>query len=203
MRHAVLSRYERDDDGSVVIDVAADRIEDLYNNFDRNAPYIRRDLDQDLVDYLIGCAREIGPTPFVIRFALHRAPDEDSLARVRRSVKGYFEYRTEIEAALIRQMLRKAAVLFLVGLAILFVSVSVNQWLGVERTVVANVFAEGLTVAAWVSLWESLATLLVEWSPHRRAISLFGRIAAAPLQCRPQSATFPAQTPPAPVVQRR
>jgi hypothetical protein len=184
MRHAVLSRYEHSDDGRVVIDVAAGRVEDLYNNFDRNAPYIRRDLDQDLVEYLIGCAREIGQAPFLIRFTLHQAPDEDSLARVRRSVKGYFDYRSEIESGLIRQMLRKAAVLLLVGLSILFVSVSVNQWLGAERSVVANVFAEGLTVAAWVSLWESLATLLVEWSPHRRAIALFRRLATAPLVCR-------------------
>jgi hypothetical protein len=184
MRHAVLSRYEHSDDGRVVIDVAAGRVEDLYNNFDRNAPYIRRDLDQDLVEYLIGCAREIGQAPFLIRFTLHLAPDEDSLARVRRSVKGYFDYRSEIESGLVRQMLRKAAVLLLVGLAILFVSVSVNQWLGAERSVVANVFAEGLTVAAWVSLWESLATLLVEWSPHRRAIALFRRLATAPLVCR-------------------
>jgi hypothetical protein len=190
MRHAVLSRYEHSDDGSVIIDVAASRVEDLYNNFDRNAPYIRRDLDQDLVEYLIGCAREVGQMPFLIRFSLAQSPDEDSLARVRRSVKGYFDYRAEIETQQITQMLRKAAVLFLVGLAILFLSVSVNQWLGAQRTVVANVFAEGLTVAAWVSLWEALATILVEWFPHRRAIGLYRRLANAPLHCRSE-ATVP------------
>lgn len=188
MAHAVLSRYEHGEDGSVIIDVAASRVEDLYNNFDRNAPYIRRDLDQDLVDYLIGCAREIGKNPFLIRFSLVQGPDEDSLARVRRSVKGYFDYRAEIEAQQVTQMLRKAAVLFLVGLGILFLSVSVNQWLGAQRSVVANVFAEGLTVAAWVSLWEALATILVEWFPHRRAIDLYRRLANAPLHCCPDAA---------------
>ena len=56
MKRHLLSRYERGVDGSILIDVTATRTEDLYSDFDRSAPYVRRDLDQDLVDYLVYCA---------------------------------------------------------------------------------------------------------------------------------------------------
>lgn len=47
----VQMRYEQDSRGRVLIDVAADGIEDLYRNFDHHASYIRRDLDPELVEY--------------------------------------------------------------------------------------------------------------------------------------------------------
>lgn len=188
MKRDVLNRYERTLDGSILIDVAAPKVEDLYNDFDKSAPYIRRDLNQDLVDYLIDCAREVKREPFVIRFTLTQAPDENKLSRIRRSVNAYFLYITAGERQQVLQMLRRSAFLFCIGLTILFISVSVNQMLGADRSVVANVFAEGLTVAAWVSLWESLAVFLIEWFPHRKNILLYQRLANAQIIFRPDPA---------------
>jgi len=101
-------------------------------------------------------------------------------------VNAYFLYLAETERQKIMQMFRRSAILFGIGLAILFLSVSVNQALGAERSVVANVFAEGLTIAAWVSLWESLAIFLIEWFPHRKSIRLYQRLADAELIFRPE-----------------
>ncbi len=191
MRRTVLSRYEIAPDGRIIIDVAAARVEDLYNDFDKSSPYVRRDLDQDLVDYLIACARELGREPFVIRFTLGQPPDEPRLARTRRSINGYFLYLAELARQRVLQMFRRSAILFVVGLAILFLSVLVNRWLGTERSVVANVFAQGLTVAAWVSLWEALAVFFIEWFPHRKDLSLYLRLAAAELLFRSAPASRP------------
>lgn len=188
MKRNVLRRYERTVDGSILIDVSAARAEDLYSDFDRSAPYVRRDLDPDLVDYLIACARELGHEPFAIGFTLTDPPDDRKLSRIRRSVNGFFLYLAEVERHKIHQMIRRSAVLFCIGLAILFTSVWVNRALGAERSVVANVFAEGLTVAAWVSLWEALATFLIEWFPLRRDIRLYRRLADARLIFRPDPA---------------
>lgn len=185
MKRDVLSRYERAVDGSILIDVSATRTEDLYSDFDRSAPYVRRDLDQDLVAYLIDCARELGREAFAIRFTLSDPPDDRKLSRIRRSVNGFFLYVAEIERQKVHQMIRTSAVLFCIGLGILFTSVWVNRSLGAERSVVANVFAEGLTVAAWVSLWEALATFLIEWFPLRKNIRLYRRLAHAKLVFRP------------------
>ncbi len=177
MKQRTLNRYEKTSDGHIVIDVAAARIEVLYNDFDKNSPFIRRDLDQDLVDYLIACARELKRESFILRFTLDQAPDEEKQSRIRRSVHAYFMYLVEGEQQLVLQMFRRSGVLFCIGLAILFLAVSVNRSLGVERSVVANVFAEGLTVAAWVSLWESLAVFMIEWFPLRKNKALYRLLA--------------------------
>lgn len=184
MKQSILSRYECDEDGNLIIDVSAARVEDLYNNFDRDAPYIRRDLDQNFADYLTECARELGASPYIIRLTLVHLPDELKSSRIRRSLYSYFNYLSEVEAGKILHMFRRSAILFGIGLSILFVSVWFNELIGSERSVTANVFAEGLTIAAWVSLWEALAIFLIEWFPHRRSVSLYRRLAATALVFR-------------------
>jgi len=46
------------------------------------------------------------------------------------------------------------------------------------------VFAEGLTVVAWVALWESLAMFLLEEFPLRKNTALYRRLANAELTFR-------------------
>jgi hypothetical protein len=191
-----LSRYERDEAGNIIIDVYARRVEDLYNDFDKSAPYVRRDLDQDLVDHVIGCARELGASPFVLRFTLENPPDDQRFARVRRSVHDYFLYLTGTEKRKILQMFRRSAILFVIGLGLLFVSVSFNGLLGTERSVTMNVLAEGLTVASWVSLWEAIAIFLIGWFPHRRNILIYQRFVGAGVVFRSSSQMVSARTDP-------
>ena len=52
-----------------------------------------------------------------------------------------------------------------------------------------EVFAGGLTIAAWVSLWEAIALLFLEWQPHRQNIRIFNRIINAPIRFRDINAT--------------
>lgn len=184
VKQSVLSRYERDVHGGIIIDVSATRIEELYNNFDKNAPYIRRDLDQDFADYLVACAREVGKAPFIIMLTLANIPDELGASRIQNSLKTYYEYLAESENENILQMFRRSMIFLVIGLSILFASVWLNELLGAERSVTANVFAEGLTIAAWVSLWEALAVCLIEWFPHRKNVLLYRRLAAARLVLR-------------------
>jgi len=184
-RQDVLGRYERDERNRVVIDVAAERTEDLYNFFDKHAPYMRRDLDQELADYLVACVKELPPRdPFVIRFTLSEPPDEEKRERIRGSVESYFRYAAELEREVIAQMLRKSVWFLAIGIAVMSLAVWVRQWLGDERTVVGDVFAEGLTVAAWVSLWEAVALFLIEWSPRRRTVRRYERLSAAEVRFR-------------------
>jgi len=184
LRRNLLDRYEQDGEGNIILDVTATRVEDLYNDFDKSAPYIRRDLDQDLADYLIGCARELGHVPFTIRFTLANPPDEPRSSRIKRSINTYFLYLAATEIQKILQMFRRSAILFAIGLGILFAAVSLNRFLGSERSVTTNVFADGLTIAAWVSLWEALAIFLVEWFPHHKNVVLYRRLAHAQLTFR-------------------
>jgi len=184
MKKPILDRYARDSAGRVVIDITAEKVENLYNNFDRNTPYIKKELDQDLVDYITESVREIGREKFVIRFGFASTPGRELVARVTTSIHDYFLYLKELELRELGRMLRTSAILLLLGAAILTLSLYVHDRFGDTRSVASQVFAEGLTVAAWVSLWEALATFLIHWTPHRRQIKTCERIATAPIEFR-------------------
>lgn len=184
IKQSVLNRYERDSTGRILIDVSADAVEDLFSHWDRSAPYIRRDLDEELTDYLIDSAVELERQPFAIRFSFHQSVEEEALERITRSINVYFQYRAEKERQQINKMLRKSLIFLLFGLLIMAVAVWVGGSIGREPSVLANVLEQGLIVAAWVSIWESVATYLIEWLPQRKQRRLFSRLAEAPLSFR-------------------
>jgi hypothetical protein len=184
VKKKILDRYEHSADGSVIIDVAAGRVEDLYENFDKTAPYHKKDLDKDLVYYLTECVTEIGRADFVIRFMFEQFPSEEFMLRVRTSVHKFFMYQREREHAAMNKMLRTSVILLIIGIVILGLSLWVNHLFLEEGnpSFLDKFFAEGLTIVAWVSLWESLATLLLNWLPHLFQMRLFRNIAKAPVQ---------------------
>lgn len=75
------------------------------------------------------------------------------------------------------------------GVAILTLSIWYNEHFAVRESVINKVFSRGLTVAAWVALWEALATFLINWAPHQRRIDLFRRIARAEVMFQEEPAT--------------
>jgi hypothetical protein len=120
----------------------------------------------------------------VVRFTFEVPQDDAKYARLRSSVNRFFIYLAELEREAIAQMMRKAGLLFAVGLTIMFAAVWTRQWIGDTSSVVGDVFAEGLTVAAWVSMWEALAVVLIEWLPRRKTVRRLERLASAEVQFR-------------------
>ncbi|MEI6652044.1 MAG: hypothetical protein WCL42_05635 [Chlorobiaceae bacterium] len=184
MKKRILDRYEHTSAGTVIIDVAAQRVEDLYENFDKTAPYHKKDLDEDLVYYLTECVTEIGRADFVIRFMFECFPSEEFMLRVRTSVHKYFMYLRELEFAATKKMLKTSVIILILGIVLLGLSLWVNNLFAFENgtPLLNRVLAEGLTIVAWVSVWEALATLLVNWPPHLSQIKLFMKIAEAQVQ---------------------
>ena len=189
MPKRIVDRYEHTVDGLVIVDVAARRVEDLYEDFDKTAPYHKKDLDEDLAHYLTECVREIGRVGFVIRFMFESYPSEEYMHRVRTSVHKFFIYQRELELGAMNKMLRTAATLLVIGIFILGLSLWVNHLFAVDGTptFLNSVFVEGLTIVAWVSMWEALATFLLNWPQHLFLIKLYRKIAEAPVQFQPPS----------------
>jgi hypothetical protein len=194
METPILDRYTRTDEGRLIIDIAASRVEELYSDYDNTANFLKKDLEPDLVDYLVESAREIGKLPFAIRFSFPGTVDAEATLRVCQSISTYFTYLTHLEKRQLRQMFRTSFIMLLAGLAILTLSVRLNLHVEHSTSVVARVFAEGLTVAAWVALWNALATFLLNWAPYRRLLVLYARIAAAPVMFSPQAGSDTART---------
>ena len=186
MKKEIIERYERTVSGEVIIDISAQKIEDLYDNFDKQSHFLKKDLNKGLVEYIIESAREIEKEDFILQFTLETDADPDSIGRVKNSINNFFVYLQEVESRKIKEMMRTSIIFLVIGLAIATISVFMNQSRLVEISVAAAVMAEGLTVAAWVSLWESLAIFLIKWIPHKKTIVLFRRIADAKVIFNPE-----------------
>ena len=176
MKKPIIDRYEKDEKNQVVIDVSVRSVEHLYHDFDKTAPYHRKELDQEFADYLVECIQEIRKHPFVIRISLEKMPDEKLMERVKKSVNNYYAYLKEIEARSMKLILRRFVILFVTGLVLLVLAILASRNLSLHKGVIAEVFARGLTIAAWISLWEALVNIFLEWRPHRETIRLYDRI---------------------------
>jgi len=75
-RKTVIDRYERSEEGHLFLDVWVPSAAHLYNDFDRTVPYLKKDLDQEFVDYLTDSVREIRNHDFVVRLSMPQMPDE-------------------------------------------------------------------------------------------------------------------------------
>ena len=177
MKREILDRYARTQEGSVIIDINAGKVEDLYNDYDRYAPYIKKELDAELVEYIIDSVDEIGSEPFVIRFHLITPVTPELASRLSGSIAGYFHYLRELELRAFKQLIRKSLYLLMIGLLFITASVWLNSHFEETMGVLQQVFAEGLTIVGWVSLWEAVALFLIDWMPHRRRIRMYERIA--------------------------
>jgi hypothetical protein len=184
MKKSIISRYERAENNEVIVDASVRNVEDLYNNFDRTAPYLKKDLDQEFVEYVIDCMHEIGRTDFVIRISLSNMPDKVVMDRVRKSIRTFFQYLQDTERRALRTMFRRSLVLFVIGIVLLVLAIEATKRFSSSEGVLAEVFAQGLTVAAWVSLWEAIANLFLEWFPHRQDIKRYDRVINAPVTFR-------------------
>jgi hypothetical protein len=173
----ILERYQQMPDGHYIIDITAGKVNDLYNDFDKHAPYVRKELDQNLVEYITDSARDLSREDFTIQFRLLEQPEDTMKTRITASINSYFLYLKTIELNELGRVIRTSLIYFVIGIALLFLTIWINEKLTTDSSVINQVFAQGLTIAAWVALWEALATLIVNWTPYSRQIKLYERIA--------------------------
>ncbi|MBC8395027.1 MAG: hypothetical protein H8E17_20960 [Deltaproteobacteria bacterium] len=176
MKKTIIDRYETTEKNQAIIDVFIHSVERLYHDFDKTAPYHRKELDQEFVEYLTECVQEIGKYPFIIQISLEKMPDKILMDRVNKSINSYYIYLKEVEIRSMKHMFRRFSILFVVGLVLLVLAILATRRLSSHEGVIAEVFAQGLTIAAWVSLWEALVNISLEWRPHRERIRLYNRI---------------------------
>jgi len=181
MKKKILDRYRRDSTGVLVVDIAAARVSDLYDEFDKQTPYSKKELDFDLVEYLAESARELGREPFIINFSFNDDLDEALKDRVRKSIWSYFDYLLARNTRELHAMFRSSLILFVVGVAMMSASVYMNLVLDFSDSVIKRIMAEGLVVASWVSMWEALAGMLLNWKPAARERRVYRRLKSTEL----------------------
>ena len=178
MKEDIFSRYEPHSSRRLAIDVSVGKVEELFEDFDSAASYVKKDLDQDFVDYLIESVQEIGSYDFVIRINLPVLVQEKYRKRVRKSIRSYFRYLELLERRKLRKMLWRSTLLFSLGMLLLILSMTLRGSMQHLSGMMQELMIEGLTVAAWVSLWSAFGSLIFELANIITDIRIYRKIAS-------------------------
>lgn len=172
MKKKIVERYDLSDDGEVVIKISAQRVEDLYDEYDKKSTFSKKDLDSELVTYLIDSVDEIGKERFFIKFYLEDEIDEKLQNKVKNSIRQYFFYLQDLKKKMMHEEIKNSFIFIVIGL--FFTTMSILT--GEDERFFVEVLSEGMLVAGWVSLWEAMATFLIKWLPLTKKLKLYKRI---------------------------
>ncbi|PKL43412.1 MAG: hypothetical protein CVV41_10155 [Candidatus Riflebacteria bacterium HGW-Riflebacteria-1] len=173
------NRYEFTKDGKAIIDISVESMNDLFNSFDKKATFVKRELDQDFVDYIIDSVKEVGDSEFLIRVSIDQEYNMLQENILRKAVANYFSYLYQIENRNLRKEMRKFSLLGLLGV-VLFTMVYLYKLPDTpEIELWKKIFQEGVVVAAWVAIWEAVTSLIFGWNPYYLKRGIYERIATA------------------------
>lgn len=176
MKNKIINRYDTTPNGEVIIKIATQSVEDLYDYYDKKSTFLKKDLSEPLVQYLIQSVDEIGNSPFVIEFYFeNNTTIASTKEKIQNSIADYFAYMQEVEQKKMKEQIRNSFIFMVIG----FCFVSLALFLGRNETFILEIISEGAMVGGWVSLWEALATFLIRWLPLRKKLTIFKNIANA------------------------
>lgn len=174
---AILSRYEKDQQGNYILNVSIPKYKSLYDDFDKTmTSFLKKDLDEDFVNYIIECASEIGTKrDFIIRLdILDENKDELKEIKIKESFQTYFSYLIENEKNHIGKMIRKSVFNMIMAFVFIFFSMVLYSVQGsslFDKTIV-----EGFNIVAWVAMWQVMENVLFDWRPSFEKIKVYKTI---------------------------
>ncbi len=173
-----MERYKTDTDGSKIIEIFVKNPAQLFDSRDP-APYRERDLDDNLVTYILSSAQEFSlNTAIKLKVLISAAgvpgAECESIAT---SIHNYFTYEEDLAKSQLRKVFRDGRLFLLIGLATLFVCFLASNF--VEANFEFNVkpfVREGLLISGWVAMWRPIEVFLYDWWPIRERIRLLEKL---------------------------
>ncbi|MDO8520718.1 MAG: hypothetical protein Q7S52_01255 [bacterium] len=174
----IYRKYE--DTERLLIEVALDHYEDIFNEWDP-APFKRRDIDQDLRAFLEECSEEISIRhPIVIAFYLPKGElDDEKQEKCVEGLRSFFTFNKHLTSKELRLSYRQVLRHFLTGLAFLAVAVLFERQL--EKTMLLELLDQGLFVGGWVFVWEALTIVAFRNQKLKHRIAEWNRFLDAPI----------------------
>jgi hypothetical protein len=175
-------RYRVENDVHCV-DIRIGAVEQLFDNRDP-APFRERDLDPDLVEYLMDAAEDLdplGPFKIVFWFTGPKLPED-----VTPAFRAHFEYELERLMRHRRRQRRIGTVALAVGIVLLVALLSAAQLLVPPPAggTIRGALREGMIILSWVALWRPVDALIYDWLPVRRQRKLMTCMLNAPIEVR-------------------
>ena len=159
----------------------------LFNSMDP-APFRERDLDAEVVTYIIEWAQiHAVKAPLCLCVTLHQAAtDSDELGVLRDAVHESFRRRAVADRRKLKKLFRDGRISLLIGMSFLAAAIFISDYLGglISNENYAWLLQESVVIGGWVALWHPLNIFLYDWWPIRAEAHLFDRLANMDVQLR-------------------
>ena len=158
-----------------IVDIQLEDYRDAYCDWDFS-PFVNRDLDEDLTEYLLECSYEITlKHPLVMNFhILNQAQNPVREEKTLVGMRNYFKYQMrKIHNQKIR-VFKDMTMFLVVGTMLLVIGFYLNE-LKAENLLL-SVLSEGLSIGGWVMLWEMFSAWFFDLKRVRRKIKHFQRL---------------------------
>lgn len=169
------ARYRREDDRSC-IDLNVRHSRQLFDGRDP-APFRERDLDEDVVEYLLAAAQEIPrKQPLKIVVTISEEPEPHLAAEILvEAVREHFMHERGQIRRRLGEHVRRGRMFLSIGLAMLVVFLTLAELTSsLPAGPLRDILREGLVITGWVAMWRPLEVLLYDWWPlvdERRQVS--------------------------------
>ncbi|MCE9576265.1 MAG: hypothetical protein K8W52_24160 [Deltaproteobacteria bacterium] len=167
-------RY-RAEHGEPCIDLRLASVEQIFDNRDP-APFRERDLDPDLVEYLMAAVDDLhhGSFRVIVWLPLPRPVDD-----VTPAIRAHVDYELQRLARRRREQRRTGGLAAVIGVTAMAGLLTIAQLASG-----APIVREGLVILSWILLWRPVETLIYDWIPVRRQRQLLTRLLDAPIELR-------------------
>ena len=153
----------------------------LFNSMDP-APFRERDLDVEVVAYIIEWAQDTArDAPLGLQVTLSSESAFENVAAVLAdAVHESFRRRASANRRKLRRMFRDGRYSLLIGLSFLAVAIFISDYVGglISNESSAWLVQESVVIGGWVALWHPLNIFLYDWWPIRAEIRLYERLVA-------------------------
>jgi hypothetical protein len=175
---ADLKDHYRKRDGKILIELKLSDIMQLFDSLDP-FPFHEKALDRNAEEFITESVRDL-PLKEELALVIH-LPEDIAMGKeakaLRSAIQNHYAYRSSAVARDLKQKFRQGRLSLIIGLAFLFVCLSINQGLVVfGNTLFISTLREGFLIIGWVAMWEPINIFLYSWWPIRREIQVYEKI---------------------------
>ncbi|MBN1969331.1 MAG: hypothetical protein JXR48_03725 [Candidatus Delongbacteria bacterium] len=160
-----------------LIKLAPKKYLDIFNNLD-HYPIKKRDINQDVINYIEDCSNDI-PLNFNLKIEILIRNEEkncDLEERTRKGINNYFLYSMDFYKNLSKQNIQKSIIYALVFLFFTVVTLYLQSLkLDMNKILLKTIF-EGMTIGSWVFLWEAIVTFFIKNRQNHFMIKTYTRL---------------------------
>jgi hypothetical protein len=147
-------------------------------------PFLERDLDDEVAQYLTECATDIGREPLRVAFWSEASSLDE--AAVQKAFRTHFDYELGRARRRVRASARSARNGFFIGIALMVVLRVISEVFVMQLSPgdARRILHEGLVIVSWVALWRPIDLVLYDFWPVRERRQIIEQLRDAEVSLR-------------------